>query len=347
MTSAKIGDRIWELRPTVDFVTAVGLGQVAGWSSIEKFGTNPNVGTVFEDVWDAGGKYVPPTEPRIHNVNSTDALDAGSVLASGTADVESDTVLTDTSADFIAAGVAPNDRVLNDTCGCIGIVTDVTTTTITVAGRMREPGNGLVQYGFAVGDSYRVVTKASAGVTGASIIFVWGTGATGAEESEFVVLNGLTNVPTVGSYSHVFRMRAFGNGLRYDPILGGVGAVGTIKAVAVTDGTTSAQIIDGSNQTLMAVYTVPTDKVGYVVKWWGRLAKRQSDTVEFNLRAGFLEGFSWIQQNSTVQSGSPGVEYTFGAPRPIAGGADIFVEAAAEVGGIAVSAGFLVLLKDI
>lgn len=346
MTNIKLGERIKDLIPSEDFYTAVGLGQVPGWSSIEKFGANPLVGVTFEDVWDAGGRHLPPTEPRIHSVVSDDVNDAGTLLSSGTASTASLTQLIDESADFVTDGVAAGDRVLNNTCHCIGqVAAVVNATTLQIRGRMVVPTNGTFSYGFLAGDAYQVVTKTTAGNQGASVLYIWGLNAVGVEQSESVILSGTTPVNTVHTYTEIYRMRAFGFGV--NTALASAGTVGVLTATAAVDGTVSAQIVDGSNQTLMAVYTIPTNKVGYVVKWWVGSSKKQTSTVEFNLRAGIPGGFSWIQQSLVATNPGSRSEYRFLAPRPIGGGANLFVEAASSVVDTAVTAGFLVLLKDL
>ena len=58
-----------------NFLIEVAKGKVPGHSIEDKFGSNPSVGTTFEDIWDAGGIWVPPTAPRIHQIVSTSTDD--------------------------------------------------------------------------------------------------------------------------------------------------------------------------------------------------------------------------------------------------------------------------------
>ena len=66
------------------FDLEVARGNVPGMAAVVKFGFNSDVDTTSdpEDVWDAGGVYVPPTAARVHNLVSDDANDtsAGSGL---------------------------------------------------------------------------------------------------------------------------------------------------------------------------------------------------------------------------------------------------------------------------
>lgn len=65
---------------TTDNALEIGRGNVSGQSSLLKFGRNADVDTGgYEDIWDAGGTWVPPTTARLHNIvsSSTDDDSAG------------------------------------------------------------------------------------------------------------------------------------------------------------------------------------------------------------------------------------------------------------------------------
>lgn len=69
------------------FGVEVAKGNVPGASSVLKFGRNPAVGTTTEDVWDGGGIWVPPTQPRVHNVASSDINDTSAGTGAQTVEV--------------------------------------------------------------------------------------------------------------------------------------------------------------------------------------------------------------------------------------------------------------------
>jgi len=321
-----------------DYFLELAKFNIPGHDDFRKFGENPDIDTAsgFEDIWDGGGTYVPPTQARIHDIVSTSALDAGTALSSGTATGGSLTTLEDTGATFVTDGVLAGDLVLNDDNMEIGIVTSLTETIITAAGGMRSPNTGLDGAENASGDAYRIVTNAS---TGASVFWLLGLDASFLEISEFVVLNGLSNVATVFSYIRQNRARVFGPNT--------TGAVGIITSTAQTDGTVSAQIIDGNNQTLMAIYTVPINQTGFLDNWWATLSKKQTTVSTVRLRAGVLDGISYpLQVRAVDNTGSSDFLHPWKVALPIPGGVDIWIEADANSNDVGVAGGFETILED-
>lgn len=107
-------------------------------------------------------------------------------------------------------------------------------------------------------------SDASAG-TGVRTVRVYGLQSwSNKETSEDVIMNGVSNVPTVSSYVIIHRMESLTAGS------GGTNA-GIITATAQTDGTVTAQIGIGFGQTLMAIYGVPNTQnlflTNYYVHW--------------------------------------------------------------------------------
>jgi hypothetical protein len=130
-----------------------------------------------------------------------------------------------------------------------------------------------------VGQVY-TITSTSANDTGA------GTGArtmqisgllsdTGLIASETITLAGTAPVTLTNNYQMVHRMIVLTAGS------GGVNA-GTIYAVGNTDGTVTAQINAGNNQTLMAIFKVPSEKKGCILNYYASGNKALGATATVN-----------------------------------------------------------------
>lgn len=318
-----------------EFYLEVAKGNVPGHEYIAKFGENMDIDAGFEVIWDGGNDYTPPTSASTHNVVSSLAADAGTVITGGTATGGSVTSLEDSSAPFGA--VAIGDAVLNDTNVELGFVTAVTSTSeLAIARAMRDPDLGLDGEPNESGDAYRIVRDAS---TGVSILRILGLDAFFLPLDEFVVLNGLSNVPTIGVYSWQYRARVFSSASS--------NAAGTVTSTAVAGGTISLQVVNGNNQTLMAIYPIPADKVGLLVRWWGSMSKKQSASSVIVLRVGQKDKIGYIHQIRSVNSlGSSKFDHTFVFPQIFPGGSVLWMEADSSTTDVGIAGGFDVLLVD-
>lgn len=324
-----------------DYYLELAKGEIIGHEGFSKWGENPDIDVAsgFEHIWDGGGTYVPPTQARLHDVASTSANDVGTILSSGTCTSGSITTLIDGAASFTFDGINIGDIVLNDANVQIAVVTSVTNdSTITFLGKIRNPDTGALGKSCSFGNAYRIITNAS---IGGSLIYIKGLNASLLALNEFVVLNGISNVTTTGSYLRQFRSRVFGPNTS--------GAIGLITSTAQVDGTVSCQIINGNNQSLMAVYTVASDETGYLNYWWAAISKKQSATSIVRLRAGIIDKIGYVLQikalNTTGTSNFPPYEPL--TPLPIPGGTDIWIEADTDANDLGISSGFnLILVKN-
>lgn len=97
--------------------------------------------------------------------------------------------------------------------------------------------------------------------TGARTVEVFGLIANYNQQSEIVILDGTNNVPTENLYRIIFRkiVRTAGSS---------GGNIGTLTATSQADGTVTAQIAPGVNQSLMAIYQIPGDKTGLLSQYY-------------------------------------------------------------------------------
>ncbi len=335
-----------KILPMSDYSFELAKGLIPGHDSISKFGDNPNIPNteVFETIWDGStvGTYVPPVVARVHIVVAVGGTeDRGTELSADDATGGSLTTLIDTDADFVTDTVAAGDLLLNDTKMTYGFITARTDLeNLEIAGAMRRADSDLVGRPNESGDAYRVVTDAS---TGASVFWVSGLDADKLPIEEFVILNGTNTVNTAlangnGLYLRQYRAKAFSGA--------NTGNVRLIKSSAANEATISCQILPGINQTLMAVYTVPANKTGLLVSWWGSMSKVVATAVSIiRIRVGVLDGVGYVKQTRAVANdGTPEFGYAWPVPLVIAGGQDIWVEANSTANLVGVSAGFEVVL---
>ena len=320
-----------------DYYLELAKGNIPRHSAIAKFGEKPNIVTGFETIWDGPGVYVPPSQARFHNIASDLAVDAGDLISSGTATGGSVTSLIDSSGTFETDNVAVEDLILNDEKVELGEVSSVVSETeIQIVRSMRDPESGLDGEGHENGDAYRIVRDAS---TGVSVLHIIGLNLFFREQREFVLLNGLLDVVTAKSYVRQYRGRVFASDA--------ANAVGTITSTTIgeTIETISLQVIDGNNQTLMAVYTIPGNLMGLVTRWWGSMSKKQSATSVVKLRVGQLDHLGYIEQVRAIRStGSSAFDHEFKVATLLPGGSDIWMEADADAASVGVSGGFDVVL---
>lgn len=129
-----------------------------------------------------------------------------------------------------------------------------------------------------------VVSASSAddeGSTGAEKVEIQGLDANYGLQTEEVTMNGTSAVTTTGTFLRVFRMRVTQSGS---------GEINAGNITASIGGSDVARISADQGQTLMAVYTIPRGKKGYLLKFQGSLSKNQE--ANFQLRTK-NNGGSW------------------------------------------------------
>lgn len=103
------------------------------------------------------------------------------------------------------------------------------------------------------------VDDTSTGI-GARTLELQGLDSNYNEVSETIILNGTSNVLSVNSYLRLHRMIVRTGGSEQHN-------VGDIKAISTTDLLLLAQVSTREGQTLMAMYTIPAGKTGYLIDW--------------------------------------------------------------------------------
>jgi len=184
----------------------------------------------------------------------------------------------------------------------------------------------------------------SPGGTGARTIEIQGLDANFDIQSETVVMNGLSNVATANTYTRIFRMKVLTAGANG-------GNVGTIRATAQVDGTLTAAMSPGYNQTLMAIYTVPDSHTAYMYRYYGSINRRASAAMNLELRVSTWDGAAYEpRQLKHVQGmhsqGGSFLNGIFEIPLRITERSDIIMRADVGSNNMDISAGFDLVLVD-
>jgi hypothetical protein len=175
---------------------------------------------------------------------------------------------------------------------------------------------------------------------GAKTIEIQGLDGDFVEQDETLSLDGQDQVTSTNSYIRLHRM-----------IIRSAGSIGEAVGdiVATHTGTTSAiaQISQGFNQTLMAVYTVPASKTAYLMSW-----RVGIDRVGFNQnRSGDVKLMvrplgEVFQTKDTMGLFNAMHTHEYKVPQKVDAQSDIKMNASAAVNGTAFSGAFDLLLLD-
>ena len=177
-------------------------------------------------------------------------------------------------------------------------------------------------------------TKDSSGGTGARTVQVYGHTSDNVEQDETLTLNGVTPVYTATKYLRVHRMQVRSGGTlaaNDGTIYAGTGAIGTSGVPA----NKFAAISVGENQTLMAVWTVPAGKTGYMEDFYAATYSNKVTLVRLRVRPP-----GEVFQTRKMILIDNNVEQIKLHEKPVSEKSDIKITAMAAGGGGDVSAGF-------
>lgn len=170
--------------------------------------------------------------------------------------------------------------------------------------------------------------------TGAQTVFIEGLDANWEEQSETIEMDGSTTVITSGSYRRLFRM-----------VVSTAGSSGTTAGIITAEigGIVVAQIDDGNNQSLMAIYTIPLGKTGYLLFGKASVGKAGDLAGQF-----FIRPFGGVfNVKHTFQIYQTTYDYLFRAVPAVPEKSDFDVRAFTTVpSGVKATAAFDLVLVD-
>lgn len=177
-------------------------------------------------------------------------------------------------------------------------------------------------------------------------IEVLGLDANYAVVTQTVTLTGQTRVALPTPLFRVFRMKNVGS----TDVAGTVACYVDVAApggVVSTAANVRAIISDGNNQTLMALYTIPAGKTGYMRDWYASISRTRGTLSTIKLFAK-PEGqvFQLKHISSIDNAGTSYVQHQYVEPEVFAEKTDIQILANCSVNTTGVSAGFDIVLVD-
>ena len=201
-------------------------------------------------------------------------------------------------------------------------------------------------YSFPSAAGTVVITSGSANDTsagtGARTVLIQGLDASFNEQEETITMNGGTGVNSVNTYIRLHRM-----------IVKTAGSTGQNQGriLAKISSTTVAQISTGFNQTLMAIYTIPAGKTGYLSRLYGAVtpAGAASGTRGGDLILRIRPENEVFQTKMIIGVSSEGTtlsDFAYDQPLVLAAKTDIRVEYNANDNNTEIHAGFDIILED-
>lgn len=179
--------------------------------------------------------------------------------------------------------------------------------------------------------------------TGAWTVQIWGLDANYAEQTEVISLNGVTLVDSVNSYIRMHRMRVTTAGS-----LGWNDAAITC-AQKVTTAVVFAVLPAQYNSTMIAAYTIPAGKTGYITNWFAGLSGRNNADCQVRLRKRPFGAAFQVTEEISVKGTSTSIfTRNYATPKgPLSEKADIFIESDTDTNNTGVAAGWdMILVED-
>jgi hypothetical protein len=173
--------------------------------------------------------------------------------------------------------------------------------------------------------------------TGARTVTVRGLDADYVEKTETVTMNGTTAVALTGTWMRVHRCTV--------ATAGGVEAnAGTLTVRIAGGGATRLVVGAGNGQTLMAVYTIPAGKTGYLYHYYcSGNATPTAPTMDVSLWTRTSTGVRNLKHQQALSAGAD-LTYSFAAPFQITEKTDVWLRVSSSVNNTDVCGGFDIVL---
>ena len=178
--------------------------------------------------------------------------------------------------------------------------------------------------------------------TGARTVRIFGLDENWVEQTEEIIMDGTTAVDTVNTYIRQYRARVLTAG-------SGLVNAGDITARQKTTTANITMVLpSGYNSTMIAAFTIPANKTGYIVQLFAVVAGKTiaESNVQWKVRP-FGETYQVQEEFTLLAAGSSYINREYSIPKgPYTAKTDIVVEADTNQNNTGIAAGFGVILID-
>ena len=227
---------------------------------------------------------------------------------------------------------------------------DTTDNDVTVWDGADDAGINEMRYNYSTTAAIDTVSSSNAGDT--QVLEIQGLDSTWSLSIQNATLNGQNQVTLTTSLIRVFRVKNIG-------VTDNAGSIYIFEQTVdvggdgIPDDTTKIRAIiqPGNNQTLMAVFTIPFSKQGFMTSFFaGTSGAKKTATYNVELRIRPFGGVFQLKHLSALsEDGSSHWNHLYQAPERIPGRADIEMRAQINTTSVtesALSAGFDIILVD-
>ena len=204
----------------------------------------------------------------------------------------------------------------------------------------------IAQYTYSITDDIELISSSDNGDT--QLVEILGLDVNYNEVTQLITLTGQTIATLTTPLLRVFRMRNISNvNISGQVFLYTTGTTATL-GIPNTPVNVRGIINNGNNQTLMALYTIPAGKTGYMRDWYASLSRDKLNTVSIvHLDARpFGQVFQLKHVSALSSTGTSYIHHKYEEPEVFTEKTDIVMHANTTVNDSGVAGGFDIVLID-
>jgi hypothetical protein len=217
---------------------------------------------------------------------------------------------------------------------------------VTVWDGANDAGLNAMQYTYSSTADITRLSSSAAGDT--TDIEVQGLDANLDPVTQTITLNGQTPVTLSTTLLRVFRLKNVGSTDIVGQVYCYTSAATVSSGVPSPTNAVRAIINNGNNQTLMAVYTIPNGKTGYMRDWYASSSSSRGGSVHQLKLVARPQGqvFQLKHKSAIAVAGTSYIHHKYEEPEIFTAGTDLEMRANTDTNLAGVSAGFDIVLID-